>query len=307
MQMLFGFVFIQILMLFWAVYLLNNAGLDFKDDKVQVKDQSYDFCSSLSSSDCDTDARRACEEGQPYNCPQPAKKCDPKPRTARRDANSNCFDISKKKVVLVDSLGQPLGVLLDSKVRLNFGVRRSDIDGRDRVMVCAARTDRGTLTGWLETGVIKQDLSFFPAAGPPDPGKAATEQWHVIVSDNSPFVDENGESYKVNPNVCESGQAASNYLGRANHTVNLIWNLPGTTPKMGSPTIDVFPNNGPRLVFYRLSSQKPVSRPLYQPCSKESPPKGEAQEISFLYGYIQAPDGKPRWGWMAMPNLEPGP
>lgn len=261
-------------------------------------------CASLPSLDCTTPKSAVCESGQPNNCQQPTKLCDPRPRTGRRDANSDCFDVVGTGHVMEDSLGNVIGTLTDTQVHLNYGVRRSDIHSTDKVMVWAAQTTSGVLTGWVNASAIGQDLSFFPKLAPPNPG-GTYSTWHVQVSDNSPYVDANGNSYKINPNVCGGGENATDYLGRANGTVNLIWNLPATSPAMGSPTIDVFPNST-RLIFNRAQAQLSVSRPLYQPCSSSPPPSGKAQSLSFLYGYLQTVNGTPRWGWMAMPNLAPG-
>jgi cysteine-rich repeat protein len=258
------------------------------------RDCANPSCIDTRSCDCNMDAPRACYPNQsPYNCHQPTKQCDPRPRTARRDnPKSMCFPIiGIGPVDLLDSTGRVLGRLTDTRVRLNFGVRRK-INGTDMVMAFSAATNAGALTGWIPKDRVGNLFPYFFEAPlpPPPPGQLVPRR---IKRDRW---SEQDKGLKTDPNYCNTDTGSAwHYLGRSNNTVNLVWNTPG----LGSPTIEVYPNDDPNLVFYESKAVGAIEVPLYD-CTKSPPEK--KRSLKFVYGRVGS-DGL--WGWMAEPNLAP--
>ncbi|HTE55004.1 MAG TPA: hypothetical protein VK698_29325 [Kofleriaceae bacterium] len=199
--------------------------------------------------------------------------------------------------MLEDSLGDVIGTVTASSTRLNFGQRRV-LHGTPKVMAFAVGTDVGARSGWINESAIGRDLSFMPTVRGRDPG-GSSSTWHLVVSDNSPYLDSAGNSLKV-VKTCESGRNATDYLGRNGH-VNLIFNLPGYSPALGSGTIDSYPNDT-GIRFHRASAQHSIDRPLYS-CASGSP-RRVSRTLSFLYGTFEG--ASTRFGWVAMPNVRPG-
>jgi hypothetical protein len=236
--------------------------------------------------------------GSPNNCTYPeARACDPLPRALDRVSRTSSFPINGSGHVLEDSLGTVLGVVTDTSTRLNFGQRRILHDTR-KVLAFAVATTGGTRTGWINESAIGRDLSWMPTVRGRNPGGTFSD-WHIVVSDNSPFLDSTGQSLKV-VRTCGSGRNATDYLGRNGH-VNLIFNLPGHSPALGSGTIDSYPNDT-RILFHRAQAQHSLARPLYS-CASGSQVRTN-KTLSFLYGRVEG--ASLRYGWMAMPNLRPG-
>ena len=246
---------------------------------------------------CSTPRRKICHESD-NNCSFPeAMECDPVPRALDRVSGTSSFPINGTGHVLEDSLGDVLGVVTDTLTRLQWGQRRV-LHGTGKVMAFAVTTTNGGRTGWINESAIGRDLSFMPTVRGRNPGGSFSD-WHIVASDNSPYLDSNGNSLKV-VRTCGSGRNATDYLSRNGH-VNLIFNLPGYNPALGSGTIDSYPNTT-GIRFHRAQAQHSLDRPLYS-CASGSPVK-VSQTLSFLYGYVEG--ASLRYGWMAQPNLRPG-
>jgi len=238
-----------------------------------------------------------CHESQ-NNCTYPeARQCDPLPRALDRVSRTSSFPINGTGHVLENSLGEVLGVVTATSTRLNFGQRRV-LHGTGKVMAFAVATTVGVRSGWINESAIGRDLSFMETVRGRDPG-GDYSRWHIVASDNSPYLDSNGNSLKV-VRTCGSGRNATDYLSRNGH-VNLIFNLPGYNPALGSGTIDTYPNTT-GIRFNRAQAQHSLDRPLYS-CATGSPVK-TSRTLSFLYGYVEG--ASVRHGWMAQPNLRPG-
>ena len=232
------------------------------------------------------------------NCTYPeARQCDPVPRALDRVSRTTSFPINGTGHVLENGLGEVLGVVTATSTRLNWGQRRN-INSTTKVMAFAVATTAGVRSGWINQSAIGRDLSFMPTVRGRDPG-GSYSTWHIVPSDNSPYLDSNGNSLKV-VRTCGSGRNATDYLNRNGH-INLVYNLPGYNPALGAGTIDTYPNDR-RILFRRAQSQLSIKRPLYS-CASGSPVKTD-RTLSFLYGYVEG--ASLRHGWMAQPNLRPG-
>jgi hypothetical protein len=268
---------------------IDSAGEGAAEDGVDGVDAAAASCSAV--------RRIVCHESA-NNCSYPeARECDPLPRALDRVSRTNLFPIAGTGHVLEDSLGEVIGVVTDSSTRLNFGQRRI-LNGTRKVLAFAVGTTVGGRSGWINESAIARDLSFMPTVRGRDPG-GSSSTWHIVVSDNSPYLDSNGQSLKV-VRSCAAGRNATDYLGRNGH-VNLIFNLPGYSPALGSGTIDSYPNDR-RIVFHRAQAQHSLDRPLFS-CASGSPVR-TGRTLSFLYGTVEG--ASLRFGWMAMPNLRPG-
>ena len=246
---------------------------------------------------CSTPRQKICH-GSDNNCSYPeAMECDPVPRALDRVGRTSEFPINGTGHVLENSLGEVLGVVTEPTTKLNFGQRRV-LHGTGKVLAFAVETSNGTRTGWINESAIGRDLSFMPTVRGRNPGGSFSD-WHIVPSDNTPYLDANGNSLKV-VRTCGSGRNATDYLSRNGH-VNLIFNLPGHNPPLGSGTIDSYPNTT-RIRFHRAQAQHSIARPLYS-CASGSPVK-VSQTLSFLYGRVEG--ASLRYGWMAQPNLRPG-
>jgi hypothetical protein len=281
----------------------DNGALGESDSSGQADAQQEDGVDGVdqdqpsAAASCSATRRTICHESD-NNCSYPeAKECDPVPRVLDRVGGTSSFPISGSGHVMEDSLGNEIGVVTDTSTRLNFGQRRV-LHGTTKVMAFAAGTTVGARSGWINESAIGRDLSFMPTVHGRDPG-GSYSTWHVVESDNSPYLDSNGESLKV-VRTCGSGRNATDYLGRNGH-VNVIFNLPGYDPALGSGTIDSYPNNT-GIVFHRAQAQHSLDRPLYS-CASGSPVR-VSQTLSFLYGYVEG--ASTRRGWVAQPNLRTG-
>jgi hypothetical protein len=268
---------------------IDSLGEGAAEDGEDVIDAAAASCASVRSIVCHESSN---------NCSYPeARECDPLPRALDRVSRTNRFPIVGSGHVIENSLGEVIGVVTDSSTRLNFGQRRI-LNGTRKVMAFAVGTTVGGRSGWINESAIGRDLSFMPTVRGRDPG-GSTSTWHIVVSDNSPYLDSNGQSLKV-VRTCGAGRNATDYLGRNGH-VNLIFNLPGYNPALGSGTIDSYPNDR-RIRFRRAQSQRSIDRPLYN-CATGRPVRTN-RTLSFLYGTVEG--ASVRHGWMAMPNLRPG-
>ena len=253
--------------------------------------------SAAAAKSCAAPHARHCHESE-NNCSYPqARECDPLPRALDRVSRTSSFPIKGTGHVLEDSLGNVLGTVTATSTRLNFGQRRV-LHGTTKVLAFAVATTGGTRSGWINESAIGRDLSFMPTVRGRDPG-GSSSTWHIVPSDNSPYLDSNGNSLKV-VETCGSGRNATDYLGRNDH-VNLIFNLPGYQPALGSGTIDSYANTT-RLVFHRARAQHSLDRPLFS-CATGSPVR-TSRSLSFLYGTVEG--ASTRFGWIAMPNLRTG-
>ena len=264
------------------------------DGVVAEEGTDGDEAQTALSTNCAAARRVVCPDSQ-FNCSYAADECDPLPRALDRVSRTPLFPLAGSGHVLEDSLGNAIGTVTASAVHLNWGQRRVDIHGTRKVLAFAAATDAGTFSGWINESAIARDLSWMPTAHAPDPS-GTYSTWHLVASNDAPYRDSLGNSLKVLPK-CAPGGNATDYLGR-NGRANLIYNLPASSPALGSGTIDSYPNTA-GLVFKRAQAQPSLDRPLYS-CASGSPVR-VAQTLRFLYGYI-APESN-RHGWMAMPNL----
>jgi hypothetical protein len=225
------------------------------------------------------------------NCSYPgARHCDPLPRAFDRAGGSMYFPIRGSGHVLEDSLGEVIGTVTDTETRLNFGQRRR-LHGTEKVLAFAVATTAGTRTGWINESAIGRDLSWMPTVHGHDPG-GDFSTWRIVPADNTPY-----EDLKV-VDDCGPGRNATDYLNRNGHT-NVIFNLPGHEPPLGSGTIDSYPNDR-AIHFHRARNQASIARPLYS-CRTGSPVR-VSRTLRFVYRYVE--DG--RFGWMALPDLAPG-
>jgi hypothetical protein len=277
-------------LLLLSLVLCGCAGVS-DDGSVEDSDQAL-------SSDCATTRAVVCH-GSPNDCSYAAKRCDPVPRALDRRSRTSSFALAGSGHAVEDSLGNLLGRTTGTSVHLNWGQRRT-LHGSAKVLAWAAATDAGAVTGFINVDAIASDLSWMPNAEAPDPG-GSTAAWHLVESDDAPYRDAGGSSLKV-VQSCGSGMNATDYLAR-NGRVNLIFNLPGyANPPLGSGTIDVYPTAS-RLRFDRAESQPSLGRPLFD-CSTGTP-RATQKTLRFLYGAVA---GAPsRHGWIAEPDLAPGP
>jgi hypothetical protein len=251
------------------------------------------------STDC-TAARTVVCLGSRFDCSYAAARCDDVPRATDRVSKTTDFPLDGTGHVVEDSLGNPIGTTTAGArtTHLNWGQRRV-LHGTRKVLAWAVPTDHGAMTGWINGTAIARDLSWMPSATAPDPG-GTTSTWHLIESDDAPYRDSTGASLKVLP-TCGAGRNATDYLAR-NGRVNLIFNLPGYSPALGSGTVDVYPIAA-GLRFDRAEAQPSIARPLWS-CASGAP-VATKRVLRFLYGRVEgAPD---RHGWMAEPALAPGP
>lgn len=261
---------------------------DDPDDLVTDAEQE-----ALSAS-CTEVRATVCHES-PYDCSLPAARaCDPLPRALDRVSHTAYFPIRGTGHVLEDSTGAVIATVTASKTKLNWGQRRT-LHGTRKVMAFAVETDQGARSGWINESAIDRDLSFMPSVHDRDAGETST--WHLVVRDDNAYRDSLGDSLKVVAD-CGPGRNATDYLPRNGH-VNLIFNLPGYQPALGSPTIDSYPVDA-GLEFHRFTAQHSIARPLYS-CRTGEPVK-VTRTLSFLYGYVEAD----RPGWIAMPDVAPG-
>jgi hypothetical protein len=250
------------------------------------------------STDCSTTRAVVCHDS-PNNCSYAAKRCDPVPRALDRVSRTSSFALAGSGHAVEDSLGNIIGHTTGTSVHLNWGQRRT-LHGTAKVMAFAAATDVGTVSGWINADALAHDLSWMPNAAAPDPG-GATATWHVVESNDAPYRDAGGASLKVVAN-CGAGMNATDYLAR-NGRVNLIFNLPGyQNPPLGSGTMDVYPLTA-AVRFLRAESQSSLGRPLFD-CSTGTP-RATSKTLRFLYGSVA--DAPSRHGWIAEPNVTPGP
>jgi hypothetical protein len=265
-----------------------------------VDDAPIDDGEAALSTDCATTRAVHCHDSDD-NCSYAAKLCDPVPRALDRVSRTPDFPLRGTGHLVEDSLGNALGrTAADvASVRLNWGQRRT-LHGTPKVLAWAVRTDAGTVTGWINVDAVAHDLSWMPSAQARDPG-GTTATWHLVPSNDAPYRDATGASLKVVAD-CGAGMNATDYLSR-NGRVNVIYNLPGyDDPPLGSGTIDVYPDDA-RLAFARAESQRSLARPLFD-CSSGTP-RATGKELRFLYGAVAA--APTRHGWVAEPNLAPGP
>jgi len=273
---------------------LEESGAIADGDEEQEDGEVADDALAAS---CSTPRQKVCHLSD-NNCSYPqAMECDPLPRALDRVSRTNLFPINGTGHVLENSLGEVLGVVTDTSTRLNFGQRRV-LHSTGKVLAFAVATTNGTRTGWINESAIGRDLSFMPTVRGRNPGGSYSD-WHIVASDNTPYLDANGNSLKV-VRTCGPGRNATDYLNRNGH-VNLIFNLPGHSPALGSGTIDSYPNTT-RIRFHRAQAQQSLQRPLFS-CASGSPVK-VSRTLSFLYGRVEG--ASLRHGWMAQPNLRPG-
>lgn len=246
---------------------------------------------------CAGDRAEYCHESSNNCSVRGARPCDPLPRALDRVSRTWWFPLDGGGHALDDGRGNRIATITDGEVRLNFGQRRV-IDGRRKVYAWAAGTDVGPRSGWVNESAIRRDLSWMPTVTGRDPG-GSYSTWRIVTSDNTPYLDANGNSLKV-VRTCGPGRNATDYLGRDGRA-NVVFNLPGYEPPIGSPSIDTYLNTA-GIHFKRAQAQSSISRPLYS-CASGSPVK-TSKRLAFLYGYVVG--AADRHGWMAMPNLRPG-
>ncbi|HYO59067.1 hypothetical protein [Archangium sp.] len=262
---------------------------------------SYDPQPTLSNGGCNDSA---------YNCyVYPKYVCD-SVRLTNRNTCGEYFNLNPGNWPMWDSSGNLLGYTATSSIRVNTGIRA--VDGTatlGRLMAWSVPLTNGTTrTGWLDTNAMAESTTGNYDTQPPNPG-GSISLWHVVPSDNTPYLDRTGASLKVNPTCPAGGQNATDYLAR-NGSMNIIYNLPGTD--YGSPTEGVYPNNT-NITFYRYyPSVTSVDRDLWD-CSSGSPVLSTVK-LKFIYGYMHEKHVsrtgvtviKTRRGWVALPNLAAG-
>ncbi|MGI8905866.1 MAG: hypothetical protein ACR2IE_05165 [Candidatus Sumerlaeaceae bacterium] len=248
-----------------------------------------------------------------YNCkPYPKYACDG-PRLKNR-ATTNCFsewfNTNTGTWALYNSVGKVLGTFLGgaghvNNVRVQTGVRAVDTN-LGMLMAWSVATNNGTFTGWLNTQAMAQSTSGNYDTQPNYPG-GDVSLWHMVVSDNSIYLDGNGDSFKVNTDCDTAGENATDYLTRSNGLNNMIYNLPGNG--YGSVTVGnrlgATPYN-----FYRYTAVTSVDRALWN-CRTSS---YSSRVLKFLFGRMWekqiARDGSSvimsRRGWVAIDCLDPG-
>jgi hypothetical protein len=244
-----------------------------------------------------------------YNCfVYPKYVCD-SVRLTHRNTCGEYFQLNPGNWPMWDSSGNLLGYTAVSSIRVNTGIRA--VDGTatlGRLMAWSVPLTNGiTRTGWLDTNAMAESTSGNYDTQPRDPG-GDVSLWHVVPSNNAPYLDKNGNSLKVNP-TCVSGQNATDYLAR-NGSMNIVYNIPGTD--FGSPTAGVYPNDT-NITFYRhYPSVTSVDRDLWD-CSSGSPVASPVK-LKFLFGYMYEKHVsrtgvtviQKRRGWVAYPNLAAG-
>lgn len=248
-----------------------------------------------------------------YNCRVwERNECD-SVRLTNRNTCDLWFYLNPGTWTLYDSTGASLGTVQDTRIRVNTGIR-ANASNLGMLMAWSVRTSTGTRTGWLDTRAMGESTYGNYNTQPRDPG-GEVSLWHSVPSDNTPYLDRNGNSLKVRPECPAGGLNATDYLGRSGR-FNMIYNLPandlvsggdaGGSPTTGNRRNDIAYN------FYRYKNVTSVYRKLWD-CSSGSP-VASSQRLRFLYGrmYERHIDRTglsivlSRRGWVAMPNLAPG-
>lgn len=243
-----------------------------------------------------------------FNCKVwPRYVCD----TTRLVNRNDCTEYFKTKAgtwTIYNSSGVALGSFTSdgtTKIRINVGIR-AVATNLGMVMCFSKWTSSGTFTGWLTTEALAESTTGNYDTMPENPG-GDVSLWHSVQSDNSIYLDGDGNSFKVTRNCDTAGENATDYLTRPNGNNNMVYNLPGTG--YGSPTENVRPYWG-AYNFYRYKNVTSVDRDLWN-CRTQS---YSARKLKFLYGrqYEKhtARDGttviKSRRGWVAIDCLDPG-
>lgn len=246
-----------------------------------------------------------------YNCyVSPRYVCD----TTRLVNRNNCteeFLTNPGSWTIFNSNGVALGTFTGGSgrtVKINVGIRAVGTN-LGMVLAFAAWTPQGTFSGWLTTQALAESTTGNYDTVPNNPG-GEVSLWHTKVSDNSIYLDGNGNSFKVTgPSGCSSsGENATDYLTRqSGDRNNMTYNLPGNG--YGSPTEGVRTATN-KYNFYRYVNVTSVDRDLFN-CRTNT---YSARKLKFLYGRQWekqiARDGSSviisRRGWSAIDCLATG-
>lgn len=248
-----------------------------------------------------------------YNCAvYPRYVCD----TTRLMNRTNCtlnFLTNTGTWSLMNSVGQALGTFpggaghANETINVNCGIRAVSTN-LGMLLSWATWTNNGTFSGWLNTQAVAESTTGNYDTMPANPG-GDVSNWHLKTSDNSIYLDGNGNSFKVTgPSGCSSsGENATDYLTRSGNDT-MIYNLPGNG--YGSGTEGIRPAAG-AYNFYRYTVITSVDRSLYN-CRIGA---YSSRVLKFLYGRMWekqiARDGSSviisRRGWVPIDCLATGP
>jgi hypothetical protein len=222
-------------------------------------------------------------------------------------------------VAMLDGNGVSRGQLLSDAVKINYGQRKviTPAGGRPATYVyvigASVRENGHTLSasGWVPLSALKDssakrhyqaDLAAVVAHGPH--GGDAPEAYTIDggVSKLAHYGD-----LKVNPGPHGAGVprherlAASDYLERPGHAVNLLYSLPGH----GGASTDTFKTGNP---FVPSAGVPRASVPLYLPAHATAAERAAWRDgtlphtMDFVYGRVGD-----RYGWIAADALKPAP
>jgi hypothetical protein len=213
---------------------------------------------------------------------------------------------------LMNSVGQVLGTFpggaghANEYINVNCGIRAVGTN-LGMLLSWATWTNNGTFSGWLNTQAVAESTTGNYDTVPANPG-GDVSNWHLATSDNSIYLDGNGNSFKVTgASACGGGgEQATDYLTR-NGNDTMIYNLPGNG--YGSATEGIRPAAG-AYNFYRYTAVTSVDRALYN-CRIGA---YSSRVLKFLYGRMWekqiARDGSSvimsRRGWTAIDCLNTG-
>jgi hypothetical protein len=185
---------------------------------------------------------------------------------------------------LYTGFGGDRGAIVSHAVRINYGQRKTLLNAPFVYVLGVTLADGSGASGWVPESAIAEDIGYMHTVRAEDPGQGDYQTVFTITGgDVSAYGD-----LKVNPNVKELHQAASDYLVRAGNVVNFCYNLPGT----GGASDDTFPIGAP---FHRSLGVEHVDIPLYYPRGRV-----RVGHLTFVYGHVGS-----RWGWIARDALTP--
>lgn len=187
---------------------------------------------------------------------------------------------------MVDGAGNLRGYVASTKVKINFGGRKS-IGPTTYVYAFATKLDLGYYaSSWIPESALDHGPIGMPSLNGKVPsGGDYQAVWTVTGGDPNLYGD-----LKVVKGSKSNNEAASDYLLRTGNVINLLYNLPG----MGGVSIDTFPQG---VKFLRSKGVPELGIALY--------PKGSKQKVGvmkFIYGHIGE-----RYGWIARDALVQDP
>jgi hypothetical protein len=246
-----------------------------------------------------------------YNCAvYPRYVCDTT-RLLNRNTCTEEFKTNPGTWTVYNSNGVALGTFTGGgtrTVRCQAGIR-AVATNLGMVMAFACWTNTGTYTAWLNSQAIAESTTGNYDTMPNNPG-GDVSLWHTKISDNSIYLDGNGNSFKVTgPSGCSSGgENATDYLTRQpGNRNNMVYNLPGNGYGSATEGVRTATNS---YNFYRYVNVTSVDRDLFN-CNSQ---QYSARKLKFLYGRMYekqiARDGSSviisRRGWCPIDTLATG-